>query len=145
MPASDQSYQTHRRFLPPYHFFAVPVLVVNVLVELARLVRAPTLYHGWLVVFACGLVSLALMARLMAVTVQNRVIRLEERLRLQRLMPAGEHAAVAGLTLGHLVALRFASDEEAPGLARRCAAGELRSSGEVKQQIRTWREDTLRV
>ena len=114
------------------------MLIINVLVGLARLVRVPTLYHGWLVVVASALVALALMARLMSVRLQTRLIRLEERLRLQRLMPA-EHAALAGLTVEHLVALRFASDEEAPWLARRCAAGELRSSGEVKREIRTWR------
>jgi cytochrome c biogenesis protein CcdA len=145
MSASGQRYQAHRRFLRPYHFFVLPVLVLNVVVELLRLYRTQTLYHVWMVVVAGALVALALMARLMALTVQTRVIRLEERLRLQQLMPAEEHAAIAALGLGQIVGLRFASDEEAPALARRCAAGELRSSGEVKRQIRNWRADHLRV
>jgi hypothetical protein len=81
----------------------------------------------------------------MALTVQTRVIRLEERLRLERLIPAAEHAMIAGLAPGHLVGLRFASDEEAPQLARRCAAGELKSSAEVKRQVKQWRADHLRV
>jgi hypothetical protein len=85
------------------------------------------------------------MARVMALTVQSRLIRLEERLRLQRLMPAEEHAAIAALRLGQLVGLRFAADEEAPDLARRCAAGELKSSGDVKKQVKNWRADHLRV
>ena len=145
MPASGQSYRAHRRFLPPYHFFVLPVLFANVIVELARLYQSRTLYHVWMVAVASALVTLALMARLMALTVQARVIRLEERLRLQRLIPPEEHAALAALTLGHLVGLRFASDEEAPELARRCAAGELKSSDTVKQQVKNWRADHLRV
>jgi Flp pilus assembly protein TadD len=103
MPASAQSYQAHRRFLPPYHFFVLPVLIINVFVELVRLYRSPTLYQVWLVVVASALLGLALMARGMALTVQSRLIRLEERLRLQRLMPAEEHAAIAALRLGQLV------------------------------------------
>jgi hypothetical protein len=60
-------------------------------------------------------------------------------------MPAEEHAAIAALRTGHLVGLRFASDEEAPDLARRCAAGDLKSSADVKKQINNWRADYLRV
>ena len=145
MPASAQSYQAHRRFLPPYHFFILPVLTINVFVELVRLYRSQTPYHVWLVVVASALVGLALMARGMALTVQTRVIRLEERLRLQHLMPAEEQAMITSLKLGHLVGLRFASDAEAPALARRCAAGELRSAGDVKRQVKEWRPDFLRV
>jgi hypothetical protein len=145
MADSGQTYEAHRRFLPPYHFFILPALGINIFVELARLYRYPTLYHVWVVAVAFALVGLALMARAMALTVQTRLIRLEERLRLQGLMPAEEHAAIAALTPGQLVGLRFASDEEAPGLARRCAAGDLKSSGDVKEQIRNWRADYLRV
>jgi len=145
MADSDQSYKAHRRFLPPYHFFILPVLAINVFVELARFYRYRTLYHVWLVTVTVALVVLALMARAMALTTQTRLIRLEERLRLQRLMPAGEDATIAALEPGQLVGLRFASDEEVPGLARRCAAGDLKSSGDVKKQIKNWRADHLRV
>ena len=145
MADSGQTYQAHRRFLPPYHFFVLPALAINIFVELARFYRYPTLYRAWVVTVACALVGLALMARAMSLTAQTRLIRLEERLRLQRLMPPEEYGTIAALTPGHLVGLRFASDEEAPGLARRCAAGDLKSSGEVKKQIRNWRADYLRV
>ena len=145
MPASAQSYQAHRRFLPPYHFFILPVLIISVFFDLVRLYRSQTPYHVWLVVVASALVGLALMARGMALTVQSRLIRLEERLRLQHLMPTEDQAMITSLNLGHLVGLRFASDEEAPALARRCAAGELKSSGEVKRQVKNWRADHLRV
>ncbi len=145
MADSGQSYRAHRRFLPPYHFFILPALAINVFVELARLYRYRTLYHAWIVTAAFALLGLALMARAMALTAQTRLIRLEERLRLQRLMPSEEHATIAALEPGHLVGLRFASDEEAPELARRCAAGDLKCSADVKKQIRNWRADYLRV
>jgi hypothetical protein len=140
-----QSYKAHRRFLPPYHFFILPALIINVFVELARAYQYPTAYHVWLVVIATALFGLALMARAMVLTAQTRLIRLEERLRLQRLMPPHEHGAIGTLTTAHLVGLRFASDEEAPELARRCAAGDLQSSAEVKKQVKEWRADHLRV
>lgn len=145
MGDSAQSYKAHRRFLPPYHFFVLPVLAINVFVQLARLYQFRSLYHLWMLLVSLALVGLALMARVMALTVQTRVIRLEERLRLQKLMPAEDYAEIAMLKPGHLVGLRFASDEEAPELARRCAAGALNSSGDVKRQIKNWRADHLRV
>ena len=145
MPDSAQSYKAHRRFLPPYHFFIAPVLVINVIVELARLYQYQTLYHAWAVTVAIALLGLGLMARAMALTAQTRVIRLEERLRLQKLMPVEEHATIGTLRPSQLVGLRFASDEEAPELARRCAAGDLKSSGDVKKQVKNWRADHLRV
>lgn len=145
MPDPTQSYHAHRRFLPPYHFFVLPVLIANVVVEVVRSYRAQTLYHVWMVVVAVALVTLALMARVMALTVQTRIIRLEERLRLQRLMPEAEHATIAQVDPGQLVGIRFASDSEAPELVRRCAAGHFKSSGEIKRQIKTWRPDHLRV
>ena len=140
-----QSYQAHRRFLPPYHFFILPALIINVVVELARAFKYPSLYQIWLVIVAIALFGLGLMARAMALTAQTRVIRLEERLRLQKLMPTDEHATIGTLKPGHLVGLRFASDEEAPELARRCASGDLKSSGDVKKQVKNWRADHLRV
>lgn len=140
-----QSYRAHRRFLPPYHFFILPVLSINVFVELARLYKYQTLYHVWTLTVAIGFFGLALMARAMALTAQTRVIRLEERLRLQSLMPLGEHATIGTLEPGQLVGLRFASDEEAPELARRCAAGDLKSSRDIKRLVKNWRADHLRV
>src|SRR3954454_25186035 len=128
MVDSGQSFQAHRRYLPPYHFFVLPVLTINVLVQLGRLFQSWTLYQGWMLVVAIALIVLALMARLMALTVQTRVIRLEAQLRLQRLMPGEEHSTIASLKTSHLVALRLARDEEAPKLAHRCAAGDLKSS-----------------
>jgi hypothetical protein len=83
-------------------------------------------------------------ARGMALRAQDRVIRLEERLRLARLMP-GEDALIDSLRPGQLVALRFASDDEVPALVRRCASGDLVKGEQIKKEIRNWRPDYLRV
>jgi hypothetical protein len=139
-----QSFRAHRRFLPPYHFFVAPVLAINGIVQLVRLVGSPSLAQAWAATVAIAIFVLGLMARAMSLTVQNRLVRLEERLRLQSLMP-GEQDTVAALRLRHLIGLRFASDEEAPALARRCAAGELDTSGDVKRAVKQWRPDHLRV
>jgi hypothetical protein len=145
MPGPAQTYRTHFRFFPLFHFFVIPVLAVNLVVEIVRLTRDATLQRVWVVVVALALLGLGFAARLMALQVQNRVIRLEERLRLQRLLPPAEQDTIAALTTRHLIGLRFASDEELPALARRCAAGELRSAGDVKRQVKSWRADHLRA
>jgi hypothetical protein len=133
------------RFFPLFHFFVIPVLAVNLVVEIVRLTHDATLQRVWVVVVALALLALGFSARLMALQVQNRVIRLEERLRLQRLLPPAEQDTMAALTTPQLIGLRFASDEELPGLARRCAAGELRRAGEIKRQVKDWRADYLRA
>ena len=143
--AATQSLKSHRRYFPPHHFFVVPVLIINLGVQVARLIDNQTGDQLWSVVVAAALAVFAFTSRIMSLTAQNRVIRLEEQLRLRRLMPTEEHAAIDTLRPGHFVGLRFASDEEAPALARRCAAGEFKGAEAVKKEIRNWRPDTLRV
>ena len=141
----SQSYSNHRRYYPWHHFVVQPILIINVWVEIARLKKDQSLYNIWLVVFAIGLVLLSLTARAMALQAQNRVIRLEERLRLASILPPEDRPLIDKLRTGQLIALRFASDEEVADLARRCAAGELNKSNEIKKSIRNWRPDYLRV
>lgn len=144
MPQPEQSYPTHRRYFPWHHFLVVPVLLVHVIVETVRFARDPGAYGAWLIVFAFALLVFAFTSRVMSLRAQDRVIRLEERLRLAQLMP-GERGVIDSLRPAHLVALRFASDEEVVALARRCAQGELHSADEIKKEIRQWRPDYLRV
>lgn len=140
-----QDYKSHRRFLPMYHYFVMPILYINVMIQIWRLFGDQSFESIWAVAVALALVFLGFAARIMALTAQNRVIRLEERARLTRLMPAEDAARIDELAPRHLVGLRFASDEEAADLARRCLAGELASASDVKRNIRTWRPDHLRV
>lgn len=145
MAEKTQDYKSHRQYVPSYHFFVLPVLLINVGVEAARLYRYQTIYHVWLVVFAISLVVFAFAARGMAARAQDRVIRLEERQRLASLMPSGSNDKIMALTPRQLVALRFASDEEAPDLAERTLTGEFKSPEDIKKAVKNWRADVHRV
>jgi Family of unknown function (DUF6526) len=145
MAQSTQTYKTHRRYWPVYHFFVEPVLVLNIVVELARLNKYRTIYKVWEVLVAIALAIFVIAARSMALRAQDRGIRIEERARLAALLPADMRGRVGDLTSSQLIGLRFASDEELPDLARRCLDGELTKAEQVKKQIRTWRPDLDRV
>jgi hypothetical protein len=145
MAQSPQTYKSHRRLIPIYHFFVTPVLVLNVFAELLRLNKYRTPYHVWLVIVAIALVILAFAVRSMATRVQDRVIRLEERARLGALLPPDMRDRVNDLTTSQLVGLRFASDEEVTDLARRCLAGELTKGEQIKKEVKSWRPDYLRA
>jgi hypothetical protein len=110
-----------------------------------RLEKYQTVYHVWLVVFAIGLFIFSFTSRRMSLRAQDRVIRLEETIRLSRILPAGDAAAIDNLRPGQLAALRFASDEETPDIVRRIASGELKTGDEIKKAITSWRADHLRV
>lgn len=139
-----QTYTTHRRFYPLFHFVAMPIFAANLVMAGVHLYREPSGASAWLFVVAFGLLVVLGVGRRQAVTVQDRVIRLEERLRLQALAPqlAGK---IDQLSKRQLVALRFASDAELPDLARRVLAGEFAKPGDIKRAITTWRPDELRA
>ena len=94
---------------------------------------------------ALALVGVSTSARTMALTVQNRVVRLEQWVRLGAVLPPDMRSRIGELPLRHLIALRFASDDELPDLVRRCLSGELRTADAVKREIREWRGDYLRA
>lgn len=139
-----QDYATHRRFNPLYHFVALPIFIVNFGVAAYHLYRAPSPAAAWLLVVAFGMIAMLGVGRMQALMTQDRIIRLEERLRLQSLAPA-----LAGrldeLTRRQLAALRFASDEELPALMQRALAGEFASNGHIKRAVTQWRPDHMRV
>ena len=145
MGQTVQSYSNHRRYYPLYHYFALPVLVVHVVVTTTGLLRHPSLDAAWSVVVALALLGGLLACRGSTLIVQNRVIRLETTLRLMRVLPPELRARIPELRLGHLIALRFAPDEELPRLVERCLAGELKSPDEVKRAIRSWQADFVRA
>lgn len=144
MPA-PQSASNHARWYPLYHFVVSPILTLTFFGTVWVLVRDPSWQAAWHAVLAFALAGTAFTARIMALTVQDRVIRLEETLRMTRLLPADLQAQIGKLRRRHFIALRFASDEELPDLVRRVAAGELDQQKEIKQAIRTWRPDYLRA
>ncbi len=140
-----QSYASHRRWHTLFHFIGVPILSINIIVKIVQAVRFPSLASAWDVVVAIALIISIYLARAYALTVQNRVIRLEERLRLQRCLPEELRGRVDELRTSQLIALRFCSDEELPELARAVLNGEVRDRKEIKRRIRSWRPDWLRV
>ena len=145
MESTAQTYQNHARFLPSYHYFVIPVLALNVLHETWRVWLAPGLATLWTLIVASALLTLGLLARSMTLTVQDRLIRLEMRLRLQQCLPAELRSRINDLTRRQLVALRFASDQELPQLVREVLEGKLTSSKEIKLRVKEWQGDFLRA
>jgi Family of unknown function (DUF6526) len=145
MAEQTQTYASHTRWVPMYHFFAVPVLLINVIVTVLQFVRDPRPMTGWTVVVALALFLAVLVLRFMPLRAQDRVIRMEERARLERLLPGDLRGRVGELTAEQLIAIRFAPDDEAPELTRRALNGELKSQKDIKGAIRNWRADHLRV
>ena len=128
-----------------WHFFTIPVLVANVVVVAIYFTRDPRFINGWALVVAIALLIGILLSRNMPLRAQDRIIRLEERSRLERVLPSDLRGRVDELTASQLVAIRFAPDDEVPELTRRALSGELKSQGDIKRAIRNWRSDHLRV
>ena len=140
-----QSFQKHARLLPGFHFFVLPVMLVNFINTVRHVISEQSLHNGWQVVFAAGLVMLAFVSRTQALTVQDRLIRLEMRLRLRGILPPDMQPSINGLTHRQMVALRFASDDEMTELVREVLAGKLATSKDIKSKIRSWQADWLRA
>lgn len=146
MATRAQNFENHTRYFPLFHFIAAPLLAINLVFALSALGRAPSLATAAGVVLAAGVIATLLAARTMVLSVQNRVIRLEMTMRIERLLGAAAAAdALASLTVGTLVALRFASDAELPALIARVRSNELATAREVKRAIREWQPDYLRA
>jgi|SRR5580698_3619829 hypothetical protein len=141
----EQNYKNHVRYVPVFHFFVLPVLAANFVwsVHFVRQDFSATTVIGSLT--ALALVLGALFGRMFALTVQNRVIRLEMRLRMMELLPADLKARFGEFRPGQLVALRFASDAELPGLARKVLDEKLVDQKAIKLLIRDWQGDFLRA
>jgi hypothetical protein len=145
MAQPTQTYATHRRWIPTFHFFVLPVLLINVFVTGAQFARYPRPITAWLVVVAIALFMGVFQLRGMPLRAQDRIIRIEERTRLERVLPSDLRGRVGELTATQLVAIRFAPDDEVPDLTRRALNGELKTQGDIKRAIKNWRADHLRA
>jgi hypothetical protein len=141
---SPQSFANHARFDPPFHFFALPVFAITWILSVVVAVRHPRFYTVWGVVLATAVIVAVVRIRLNALKVQDRVIRLEERLRLAALLPESQRAKIAELTEDQLIGLRFASDHEVPALVQRALDERLRRA-DIKKAVLIWRADHWRV
>lgn len=147
-----QSYATHRRYVPLYHFVAPIILLLNLLWTFVGI------YHFWRfggrydrinslvqVLVAATLLILWFYLRTFPIAVQDRLIRHEMRRRLGELLPADQRARIPELTVGQLIALRFASDEELPALTRKVLDEKIAGREDIKRLIRDWKADDLRA
>lgn len=143
---AEQSLNNHTRVFPAFHFFVLPVMVLNFIWFILRWRRAEYSLDGLIsVVVALAILLGFLCVRMMVTKVQDRVIRLEERLRFERVLPADLHARIPEFTIDQLVAMRFASNAELPELARKVLDEPIKERKAIKQMIKTWRPDFLRA
>ena len=141
---APQSYTNHTRLDPPFHFFALPVLAITVLLAIWNLIREPGFHSAWMIVVALALLVVAVKARAYPLKAQDRVIRLEEKLRMSSLLSEPLRSRIGELTEGQFIALRFASDAELPGLVEKTLSGKL-APADIKKAIVTWRPDNFRM
>ena len=144
MDNKSQSYASHIKFDPPFHFFVIPVFLINVLVVAYLLFRHPGLGGAWILVVSLAFLVHAGRTRSYATQLQDRVIRLEERLRLGDILPEPLRMRIGELTSSQLVGLRFASDAELPALVQRTLDENL-SRADIKKAVTDWRPDYSRV
>ena len=139
------SYKTHRAYDPLYHFFVIPVLGINVLLDAYIVIRRPALLNIWTLIVAIALVGLTWRVRYFPLRIQDRLIRLEETLRLQSVLPEDLRGRIGEISTRELIALRFCSDEELPEHVRAIYAGDYRGGENVKSRIKSWRPDPHRI
>jgi Family of unknown function (DUF6526) len=142
---AEQNFANHRRTFPLFHFFVLPVMLINVFWSIYRLWKGFSLDGCERLLVAIALLGGFLAARMMALTVQDRVIRLEERLRYERVLPADLKARIAEFTVPQIICLRFASDAELPTLARKVLDDKMSERKVIKQMVKSWRPDFLRA
>jgi hypothetical protein len=142
--AEAQSLKNHGRIDPAYHFVSFTVLTVNLVLAITFATKHLNLYTAWLVILSVAVFIPFFRLRTYPLKVQDRVIRLEERLRLQSLAPAEWHTQIYRLTEDQLVALRFAADDEVVALAKQALEQSL-TRKQIKERIRSWRPDNWRV
>jgi hypothetical protein len=144
MAQKEQSFANHTRFDPMFHGFLAPLALLFVIAAIVRLVQTPDWWSVVRVIGSIWAVVLTLKIRLYALKLQDRIIRLEERLRMAQLLPDTMRGRVGEFSEAQLVALRFASDAELPGLCDTALAGNWEPK-QIKKSIRTWRPDHWRV
>ncbi len=140
-----QDYQTHTRWHPPYHFVLAPIILINLIYSLVRLIQDPGWDRAEFFLLAVGLVILTLVARVNALRAQDRLIRLEEQLRFSKVLPPELAAKAMNLKPSQYIALRFASDDELSDLVNKVVGGELTEQKEIKMAVKSWRADFFRV
>lgn len=142
--SEPQTYASHRRRETLQHFVLIPIFLITAVASLVLLFKHPNLHSAWFAVLATALVLLTFQVRIYALKVQDRVIRLEETLRMERLLPQDLKARIPQLTVKQFVSLRFAADAELADRMQEALDQNLDGEA-LKKRIQTWRPDTFRV
>ena len=142
---ATQNFENHAKFVPGFHIAVLGIFGANLIHSVVRLFYAFNVDRVMGLLVAVGLVLCALYGRMFALTVQDRVIRLEMRLRMERVLPADLRARIGEFSVGQLVSLRFASDAELPELARKVLDGKIEDRKAIKKMVRDWQPDWLRA
>ncbi len=145
MANAPQTYANHTRWHPIFHFFLAPVLVINLIWSIVLCYQNPGWTQCWWTVVSIGLIVMMFLVRTNSLKVQDRLIRLEEQLRYQRLLPAGLAQRAMGLSPGQIIALRFAPHDELELLDNDVLAGKFNKPADIKRAIKNWRADQFRV
>ena len=141
----SQNYSNHAKFVPPFHFFVLPVLLVNVGVSIYHAYRVQSFDTIFGILLALALLMGVLFGRIFALKVQDRVIHLEMVLRMKQLFPADLQPRIDKFTVEQLIGLRFASDAELPALSRRVLQEKITNRKPIKQAVQNWKADELRA
>jgi hypothetical protein len=145
MADTAQNFKNHGRLIPAFHFFVLPILLINALYTVSLAWRGPSFDTGFGVLVGFALLLTALFARTQALKAQDRVIRLEMRLRMREVLPADMHGRINDVTPEQLIGLRFAGDGELADLVRQTLDGTLATQKSIKQAVQDWQADNLRV
>jgi hypothetical protein len=145
MADTAQNFKNHGRLIPAFHFFVLPILLINALYTVSLAWRGPSFDSGFGVLVGIALLMAALLSRVMSLKAQDRVIRLEMRLRMREVLPADMHGRINDVTPGQLIGLRFAGDGELADLVRQALDGTLATQKSIKEAVKDWQADDLRV
>ena len=142
---ADQNYGNHRKFFPLFHFVITPLFLINFIIAARAAYREPVFEEIWEAVIALNVLLLAFAARIMALKVQDRVIRGEERLRLNQLATGELKNRINDLSARQMVGLRFASDAEVCDLATTVLKDNITNPNTIKKMVKNWRADFERA
>jgi hypothetical protein len=142
---ATQNFQNHAKFVPGFHFGVLGIFGANIIWSAWRLIHGFSAERVFGLLLAIAFLMCAFYARIFALTVQDRVIRLEMRLRLERLLAGDLRGRILEFSPGQLVAMRFASDTELPELARKVLEEKIEDRRAIKQMVRDWQADWLRA
>ena len=142
--STTQNLKNHGRIDPPYHMVLSAVLLVNLAIVITYTVMHFSIFSAWLLIMSIAVFIPFAKLRTYPLKVQDRVIRLEERIRLQALAPAEWHAQIYRLSEDQMIGLRFAADDEVVELAKQALEGNL-DRKQIKERIKSWRADDWRI